>query len=309
VAIVLFAMMGTSVAAAAQYSAWGLAVNVESIAGTSSEFNTSFNDGCPIQSPDGLSFFMATNRPGGLGGIDIWVATRASTDDPWGPPSNLGAPVNSSADDFCPTPVPGRGLFFVSARTVSGSCGGPDIYFTRLNPTRGWGDPRNLGCQVNSAAGEAGPSYIEAGGEAFLFFSSARPGGVDDDAGPSGDSDIYVSRLGNDGVFGAAELVAELSTTFEDARPNVRKDGLEVVFDSTRTGTLPDIYSATRAVFGDAWSVPVNLGTNVNTSSSETRASFSRDGMTLYFGSNRPGSDSGSGDVYVTTRERVTGQD
>jgi len=35
--------------------------------------NTEFLDGCPIQAPDGLSLYMATNRPGGLGGIGIWV--------------------------------------------------------------------------------------------------------------------------------------------------------------------------------------------------------------------------------------------
>jgi hypothetical protein len=33
--------------------------------------NTEFLDGCPIQAPDGLSLYMATNRPGGLGGMDI----------------------------------------------------------------------------------------------------------------------------------------------------------------------------------------------------------------------------------------------
>jgi hypothetical protein len=45
---------------------------------------------------------MASTRSGGLGGIDIWVATRAGKNDP-GAPVNVGAPVNSSANDFCPT--------------------------------------------------------------------------------------------------------------------------------------------------------------------------------------------------------------
>jgi hypothetical protein len=42
-------------------------------------------------------------RRRGLGGIDIWVARRESPDDSWGAPENLGAPVNSPANDFCPT--------------------------------------------------------------------------------------------------------------------------------------------------------------------------------------------------------------
>jgi hypothetical protein len=82
-----------SIVSAQHLSEWGAPVNAESIPGTSSEFNTSFNDGCPIQAPDGLSFFMASNRPGGLGGQDIWVARRAGTDDPWGAPENLARPV------------------------------------------------------------------------------------------------------------------------------------------------------------------------------------------------------------------------
>ena len=41
----------------------------------------------------------------GKGGLDIWMASRASTTAPWGAPQNVGEPINSAADDFCPTPV------------------------------------------------------------------------------------------------------------------------------------------------------------------------------------------------------------
>ena len=71
----------------------------------SAELNTPSLDGCPIQSPDGLSLYMASNRPGGKGGLDDWMASRASVSAPWGAPQNLGEPVNSAAEDFCPTPV------------------------------------------------------------------------------------------------------------------------------------------------------------------------------------------------------------
>jgi len=303
----------TPIAAEALLGAWGTPVNVESIAGTDASFNTPSTDGCPIQSPDGLSFYMASNRPGGLGGLDIWVATRATTDDPWGEPVNLGEPVNSTVDDFCPTPVRGGGLFFVSAR--SGGCGGPDIYFTRSNPKHGWLTPQNLGCQVNSAAGEAGPSLVTTEVGAGLYFSSTRPGGFSSDAGSTGDADIYMSPLLVDGSFGAAVLVEGLNSTYEDARPNVRKDGLEIVFDSTQPGGFgaADIYSASRSMTTAAWGTPVNLGSSVNTSSNESRASLSWDGLTMYFGSNRPGSELAldgvtvSNDIYVTTRQRIAG--
>jgi len=110
-------------------------------------------------------------------------------------------------------------------------------------------------------------------------------------------------------------LAPGLNTASQDARPNVRRDGLEIVFDSTRPGALggsPDIYSSTRASVKAAWSAPINLGAVINTTANETRASLSRDGKTLLFGSNRPGSEASlvepyapSNDIYVTTRERI----
>ncbi len=296
-------------AGAVALSDWGAPVNVESIPGTSSSFNTPDTDGCPIQSPDGRSFYMATNRPGGLGGLDIWVAHRPNTHSPWGAPENLGAPVNSEADDFCPTPVIGGRLFFVSAR--AGGCGLGDIYVTKRSGGA-WAAPSNLGCGVNSAGGEAGPSLVVTLGDRALYFSSNRAGGVTPESTATGDMDIYRAPLRGDGSFGAAALVPELSSSFEDARPNVRLDGREVVLDSNRTGTLggPDIYAATRPSTFAAWGVPGNLGVVVNTPSSETRASFSLNGLTLYFGSNRPGSElsatgTPSNDIYVTTRRAL----
>jgi len=309
---VMAAVLGTLVATTAafahppRFSDWEPAINLESIPGTSHELNTPSLDGCPIQAPDGLSLYMASNRPGGVGGLDIWVATREHRGDPWGAPVNVGAPVNSPQDDFCPSPTRGPRFFFVSARP--GGCGDADVYVTRLVGSE-WAEPANLGCQVNSAAGEASPSLFRDHGGRVLYFSSARPGGfAPEPSGTPPDSDIYQAEELSGGSFGPAQLVPGLNTADQDARPNVRLDGLEVVFDSTRPGTLggPDIYSSTRPGRRAEWSVPSNLGSDVNTSLNETRASLSRDGTTMVFGSNRPGTE-GSTDIYVTTRERLHG--
>jgi WD40-like Beta Propeller Repeat len=282
------------------FSSWGAPEKVDEISGNSSEVNTGYLDGCPIESPDGLSLYLASNRPRFAGDtrtdIDIWVARRESTHAVWGAPQNLGEPVNSPADDFCPTPIRGRGLFFVSRRLVPGSCGGSDIYFARLNPATGWSEPRHFGCQAdagpNSADDEMSPSYVETEHGAQLYFSSG--------------ADIYVSILA-DGGLGPALAVAELNSASADLRPNVRKDGLEIVFDSTRPGSRGgfDIYAATRDSVNDPWSVPVNLGDVVNTDRNETRASFSWDVQTLYFG-RAPGTE-GSTDIYLTVREKLAG--
>jgi Tol biopolymer transport system component len=311
VGLVTLAAVAASMAAlasAGEFSSWAPAVRVESIPGTDPSFNGAALDGCPFVSRDGKRFYMASNRPGGLGGIDIWVATRDSVDEPWGAPANVGAPVNSAANDFCPTIArDGHLFYFVSNRP--GGCGGDDVYTTRLR-SDGWDPVANLGCDVNSAANEASPMPLpERGTGPVLYFSSTRPGGFSAEApgATAGDSDLYVSSS-HGGTFGAAGLVAGANSAAEDGQPNIRRDGLELFFFSTRPGTLgmADLYSATRSSGSDPWSTPVNLGPDVNSAAAETRPSLSWDGTTLYFGSTKPGGE-GSSDHYVTTRERLNG--
>jgi len=309
VAVALVAAGGLAGSAAAMptgFSDWSPATRVEAAPGTDPAFNGPALDGCPFIARDDLTLYMASTRPGGLGGIDIWVARRGSPDEPWGAPENVGAPVNSPANDFCPTIDRNEHtLFFVSNR--GGGCGGADLYMTRSRPD-GWDDPQNLGCGVNSAADEASPSPLpEPGTGKVLYFSSVRPGGFAADAAgaAAGDSDLYVSER-HDGVYGTPELVPGVNTAFEDGQPNVRRDGREIFFFSNRPGTLgmADIYAAGRPSAAGPWGAPLNLGPNVNSANgAETRPSLSWDGTTLYFGSSRPGGE-GMADHYVTTRSR-----
>ena len=133
-------------AAVAAQLAWAPAQKLDEVSGNNAEVNTPSLDGCPIQSPEGLSLYMASNRPGGKGGLDVWVATRGSTSAAWGAPQNLGEPVNSAADDFCPTPVGKNGLFFVSREALPGACGQGDIYYTHRTGAAGWAEPQRLLC-------------------------------------------------------------------------------------------------------------------------------------------------------------------
>ena len=298
--VLLAALTGVAAvsAEAGRFSAWAPAQKIDEIGGNSSELNTPFVDGCPIESPDGRSLYLASNRPGGEGLLDIWVARRPNKNAPWGPPENLGEPVNSAADDFCPTPIRGDGLFFVSREPLPGSCGLGDIYFTRYTKGHGWSEPQHLGCAPhgpNSPLDEQGPSYVGAGSQAQLYFSrsSATVAG-----------DLYVSTGRAGAAFGPAAPVAELNDpAANDIQPNVRKNGRELVFSSNRPGTLggQDIWVATRRSVHDAWSAPVNVGAAVNTAAAETRPSFSRKARTLLFG-RAPGPE-GMSDVYVTSRE------
>jgi WD40-like Beta Propeller Repeat len=298
------ALLAAAAASAMHFTAWAPLQAVEPT-GTNL-VNTAAHDGCPIESPDGLSLYIASNRTGGMGGLDIWVLTRSSTDADWGSPQNLGAPINTGADEFCPTPVRGNGLFFVSRK--AGGCGLGDIYFTRRNPVHGWREPQHLDCAPagpNSDLDEQGPSYVEDDGEALLYFSRSRAPNQGGAGVPGVPGDIFVSESGGGG-FGPASLVPELSLagSVNDIQPNVRKDGREVVFSSNRAGGegSQDIWASTRSSIADAWSAPVNLGSNVNSIDSETRPSLSWDAKTLYVGITPPAGP--PGDVYVSTRAR-----
>ena len=301
---------------ASVFSAWGGTIALEQLPGTSSDLNTTALEGCPFISPDGLTLFLASNRPGGQGGIDIWVAKRTTKDAGWGQPVNAGAPVNSSANDFCPTIAPdGHTFFFVSNR--AGGCGGDDIYTTRRRDDGSFEDATHLGCQVNSAGNEAGPFLLVLpGADPVLYFSSTRAGGYTPE-GPdavTGDADIYSSVV-QAGAFMTARLEPGVNSESSDLQPNLRHDGREIYFASNRSGdagtlgTLGgmDLFTATRLNPRTAWSTPLNLGADVNTvNGDETRPSISWDALNLYFGSNRPGGE-GMSDLFLTTRQRLSG--
>lgn len=268
---------------------WGSAVRVESLPDTHPDFNTSVLDGCPFIAPDGLTFFMASARPGGVGGIDIWISTRPSPDAGWGAPVNAGAPINTEYNDFCPTMSrDGHTYYFASNRP--GFCGGDDL-FTAHRRDDGWIDVANLGCDAdggpNSAANEASPFPSPVTGS--LFLSSTR----------SGNSDIYEAPF-RAGRYGLAAPVVEVNTGAQDGHPNLSRDGRELYFFSTRSGTS-DIFVATRGRITEPFSV-VDDVEQANSASAESRPSLSWDGTALYFGSDRPGGEGGA-DHYVIRRQ------
>lgn len=245
---------------------------------------------------------MVSERSGGQGGQDIYVARRASINDPWGPLQNLGPKINSSANDYCPFVTPDGKLLFVSNR--AGGQGLGDFYMaTRQNTSDdlAWDNVQGVP-ELNTSADEFGPSGFEdpVTGVLTLFFNSDRPGGA-------GGTDVYTSQLGADGKFTAPQLVPELSSPSNDSWPVVRPDGLELVLISNRTGTLGgnDIWISARGSINDPWSTPVNLGPTVNTASNEGRAWLYANGTRIVFFSNRPGGIGGM-DLYETTRTRST---
>jgi hypothetical protein len=270
----------------------------------SSVINSDAPEGCPIETADGLSLLFASARPTGAGGNDIYVADRDSLDSPWKTPVLLPAPINSASADFCPTPVYGRSLFFVSDRTTNSGptppCGGGDMYLSRQSPSGGWSEPVMLECYPNGPnfpGAERSPSLVQTWFGTFLFYSST---------GLGTNHDIYMSRLGPNGKFGPGEVVKGLSTPqFNELMPNVRARGdgsFEIVFSSDRPTWgkdqaafgSQDVYYARSWWLTGLWSQPRNLGDTINTPFADQRATLSQDGKRMYLGSNN--------DIYVVER-------
>ncbi|MBL7185755.1 MAG: PD40 domain-containing protein [Phycisphaerae bacterium] len=95
--------------------------------------NSSHSEFNPEISADGLALFFVSNRPGGFGGQDLWVTIRATENDDWDTPLNLGPMVNNSSGDGGPALYEdGFTLYFNSDRT--GGMGGKDIWQAPIIP-------------------------------------------------------------------------------------------------------------------------------------------------------------------------------
>lgn len=257
-------------------------------------------EGCPIESPDGRSLFFASNRTGDPN--EIWVSDRAAIGLPWQPPRMLEAPINApGVADFCPTPVYGRSLMFVSARAVTDPqnilCVDGNMYISRQSPAGGWSEPTMLGCAPNgpnTAGAERSPSLVETPYGTFLFYSTN---------GTTGHQDIHVSVMRADGTFGPGRVLEGINSPSEDLMPNVRErpqGGYEMVFSSNRPSSGSnvaqggqDVYVSTAWFLPGPWSPPVNVSA-VNTPGNEQRATLSQDGKRLYFGRD--------GDIFMSPR-------
>lgn len=201
-----------------------------------------------------------------------------STDDPWGAPINLGSNVNTSfLENVKSSSRYGHWMFFNSDHPAGlGGAGGLnnlDIWVAwRAHPTNdfSWEPAEPLGAVVNSTFFDAGAWFLHVrNGPPVLFFCSERPGGL-------GSADIYVTEItsalpghsyGRAGglAFSPPVLVPELSSAQNDARPAVRWDGLEVILQSDRNGSLGsnDLWGTSRGSLDEAWSLPANLGSVV----------------------------------------------
>ncbi len=172
--------------------------------------------GCPIESRDGAYLYTAAGTAGS-NGLDIWVLKRNAQMNTYDSRTKLADPVSvDGANDFCPTPLTGDWLMFVSTREAqsgeSPRCsdaaapglGGADIFVTRMAvsaPATAGGTltmqsnapAQRLGCYPNGPNNRGtkfSPSLLSTPDGTFLFFSSDHNG-----TAFTGSQDLYYSEL------------------------------------------------------------------------------------------------------------------
>lgn len=158
---------------------WGKPINLGNV------INSEYWESQPSISADGSTLYFLSNRPGGIGGYDIWKS-NLTDEGKWTTPQNLGPKVNTPYDESTPfIHADGKTLYFSSNGWPG--FGDKDIFYTQMDAKGEFATPVNLGYPINTFNEEIGLSVSADGNEGL--FSSNMPGGG------FGELDIYRFKL------------------------------------------------------------------------------------------------------------------
>jgi hypothetical protein len=196
------------------------------------ELSTTSYEATPEVSYDGLVLYLASSRPGGQGGSDIWISTRASRVEAWSEP--VPVPELSSPRDEWAAVTDASATSVVITRSVPGN--GLDLFgAARARAGDPWGAPAPL-AGLATGVYEA-DAHLDGSGLRVTF-----AGELDGGAG----RDIYQARRPSTGAdFGPPVRLVELCSDSRDEDPWVSQDGRLVVLSSDRTGDQ-ELYSSLR---------------------------------------------------------------
>lgn len=135
--------------------------------------NSHYWESQPTLSPDGRILYFISDRPGGVGGRDVWFSMLKSNNQ-WTPAQNLGKEINTSADEASPfLHANGHTLFFASEGHEG--FGGYDLFFSDSTAT-GWKTPRNLGYPINTSDNQVALVITSDGGYGYYSLDTKRLG-------------------------------------------------------------------------------------------------------------------------------------
>lgn len=179
---------------------------------TSLPFNSKeFSNANPCLSRDGKTLYFSSNRPGGIGGNDVWkVAVNA--DGTYGEPQNLGNKVNTEGNESFPFIADdNKTLYFASAGRPG--FGGLDVF--QIDLSNGT-EATNLGKPVNTEKDDFAFTFNSTKGTGFL---SSNRNGKDDVFGVSPICGVDVQTIVTDAKTGA--ILANASVSILDEKKNV----------------------------------------------------------------------------------------
>jgi hypothetical protein len=163
------------------HSNWTTPVKLEG------DVNTKAWEGSASLSADEQTLYFSSERPGGLGGKDIYKATL-QPDGSWGNVQNLGALVNTSYDEDAPFIHPdGKTLLFSSKGW--NSMGGYDIFSVSAAANGSWSAAKNLGYPINTPDEDI--YFVLSADGNRGYYASGKKGG-------HGLQDIYVVDMPDD---------------------------------------------------------------------------------------------------------------
>jgi len=170
----------------------------------------------PSLSSDGKTLYFASNRPGGIGELDIWKSVK-DKDGNWGAPINLGPEINTPGNEKSPFfHSDGQTLYFSSTGHLG--YGGYDIFFAKLDKETGWQKPKNIGYPINSEKDDLG-FFVSTDGKTG-YFASDKLKGV-------GGWDVYAFGLYKEArpervVFLSGEIKSENNQSVADTRVEIQ---------------------------------------------------------------------------------------
>ncbi|MCA6362014.1 MAG: PD40 domain-containing protein [Bacteroidetes bacterium] len=166
------------------------------------EVNTYSWEGSASLSPDGRTLYFASERPGGYGGRDLWMA-ELQPDGSWGNVVNLGPNINTADNEDAPFIHP-NGTSLVFSSEGHNSMGGYDIFVAEFNvAANSFSESTNIGFPINTA-GDDKYFVITPDGK-HGYYSSGRPGGL-------GNQDIYNVEIKQGSLLGNVVMIAGVIT-------------------------------------------------------------------------------------------------
>ncbi len=129
----------------------------------------------PSLSADGNTLYFVSDRPGSVGGKDIWFVTKKKGDT-WGKPQNAGPEINTAGDEMFPCIRANGQLYFSSNGHIG--MGGFDIFMAQKEDGTIW-KVANMKSPINSTGDDIAISFYA--NEERGLFTSNRAGSMKDD--------------------------------------------------------------------------------------------------------------------------------